>query len=107
MAAVIPGVVDLAQIQKLTSTADVTRFLHETVQRERAIDNELDRQLSKRTDLERNFLLLNTPTAEVKREIRLIPLCTGSRRSSAGPPGPFFLAGVHGGRPGTALPNGW
>lgn len=58
--------VDLSVINRLTNVSDVNKILHETVARERAIDSELDRQLSKRSDLERNFLLLNTPTAEVK-----------------------------------------
>ncbi len=57
--------VDLSLIYKLTNVNDVNRLLHETVAKERAVDLELDRQLSKRSDLERNFLLLNTPTAEV------------------------------------------
>lgn len=57
--------IDLNLIYKLTNVSDATKLLHETVSRERAIDQDLDRQLSKRSDLERNFLLLNTPTAEV------------------------------------------
>ncbi|KXZ41619.1 hypothetical protein GPECTOR_358g126 [Gonium pectorale] len=62
--------VDVNVIYKLTNIADVTRLLNETVARERAIDQDLDRQLSKRSDLERNFLLLNTPTAETLELVR-------------------------------------
>lgn len=86
-----PGPVDLAQIQRLTNIADVTRLLHETVVRERAIDAELDRQLSKRTDLERNFLLLNTPTAEARPRAAL-------SRAGQGP-WPAQAAGARGRRP--------
>jgi len=57
--------VDLALIHRLTNLSDINRLLHETVAKERAIDSELDQLLSKRADLERSFLLLNTPTAEV------------------------------------------
>ncbi|GFR44918.1 hypothetical protein Agub_g6003, partial [Astrephomene gubernaculifera] len=64
------SIVDLNHIYKLTNISDVTRLLHETVARERAIDQDLDRQLSKRNDLERNFLLLNTPTAETLELVR-------------------------------------
>lgn len=62
--------VDLSLIYKLTNVNDVNRLLHETVAKERAVDLELDRQLSKRSDLERNFLLLNTPTAETLELVR-------------------------------------
>ncbi|EFJ43661.1 component of oligomeric golgi complex 4 [Volvox carteri f. nagariensis] len=62
--------IDLNLIYKLTNVSDVTKLLHETVARERAIDQDLDRQLSKRSDLERNFLLLNTPTAETLELVR-------------------------------------
>jgi hypothetical protein len=56
--------VDVSLIARLTNLSDVTRLLHETHARERAIDSELDRLLNKRAELERSFLLLNTPTAE-------------------------------------------
>ncbi|GIL67932.1 hypothetical protein Vafri_21202, partial [Volvox africanus] len=62
--------IDLNLIYKLTNVSDATKLLHETVARERAIDQDLDRQLSKRSDLERNFLLLNTPTAETLELVR-------------------------------------
>ncbi|KAG2447879.1 hypothetical protein HYH02_007335 [Chlamydomonas schloesseri] len=62
--------VDLSVINRLTNISDVNKILHETVARERGIDSELDRQLSKRSDLERNFLLLNTPTAETLELVR-------------------------------------
>ena len=57
--------VDLALITRLTNLNDINKLLHETVAKERALDMELDQLLSKRADLERSFLLLNTPTAEV------------------------------------------
>lgn len=59
------SIVDINLIHRLTNLADINRLLHETVAKEHSIDHELDRLLSKRTDLERSFLLLNTPTSEV------------------------------------------
>lgn len=56
---------DLSLIHRLTNLTEINRLLHETVAKERGIDADLDRLLSKRTDLERSFLMLNTPTAEV------------------------------------------
>lgn len=56
---------DVAVIHKLTSLADVNRMLHESLAKERTIDSDLDRLLSKRVELERSFLLLNAPTVEV------------------------------------------
>jgi hypothetical protein len=61
-----PGDV-VALIHKLTNLNDINRLLHEVLQKERTVDNELDRLLSKRGELERNFLLLNAPTTEVRR----------------------------------------
>lgn len=58
------GAVDLALIHRLTNLNDINRILHETIAKERSIENELDQLLGKRVDLERSFLLLNTPTAE-------------------------------------------
>jgi hypothetical protein len=71
-------------VASVTSLADATRILHETVVQERAIDSELDRQLSRRSDLERNFLLLTTPTAEA-RPLASIPasLRTPCRRGDS------------------------
>lgn len=57
--------VDINLIHRLTNLNEINRILHETMARERNIDSELDKLLSKRADLERSFLLLNTPTAEV------------------------------------------
>ncbi len=59
-------VVDIALIHRLTNLNDINRILHETIAKERNIDVELDQLLSKRAELERSFLLLNTPTAEVR-----------------------------------------
>lgn len=58
--------IDLGAIHRLTNFSDIHRHLHEAISKERAIDAELDRLLSKRVELERSFLLLNTPTAEVR-----------------------------------------
>lgn len=60
-----PGDV-VAAIHKLTNLNDVNRLLHEVLQKERQVDGELDRLLGKRAELERNFLLLNAPTTEVR-----------------------------------------
>jgi hypothetical protein len=63
--ATVSTTVDLGLIHKLTNLSDINRILNETLAKERALDAELDQLLSKRADLERSFLLLNTPTAEV------------------------------------------
>lgn len=83
--------VDLALIQRLTNLNDINRILHETIAKERSIDNELDQLLSKRGDLERSFLLLNTPTAEVE--------------GRAGLSGPAHMHARH--LPRTAVPLMW
>lgn len=54
-----------SKLQQLTNLNDINRLLHETIAKERAIEAELDKQLSKRNDLERNILLLNAATSEV------------------------------------------
>uniref|UniRef100_A0A7S0RYR1 Conserved oligomeric Golgi complex subunit 4 n=1 Tax=Chlamydomonas leiostraca TaxID=1034604 RepID=A0A7S0RYR1_9CHLO len=56
--------IDINLIHRLTNLTEIQRHLHEVISKERAIDSELDRLLSKRAELERSFLLLNTPTAE-------------------------------------------
>jgi hypothetical protein len=53
------------QLASITNLNDCSRLLHETIAKERAIEAELDKQLSKRNDLERNILLLNATTSEV------------------------------------------
>jgi hypothetical protein len=58
--------VDLGLIHRLTDLNAINRILHEMVAKERAIDVELDQLLSKRSELEKRFLLLNAPTAEVR-----------------------------------------
>lgn len=64
-AAVANTNVDINLIHRLTNLNEINRLLHETIAKERTIDGELDKLLSKRAELERSFLLLNTPTAEV------------------------------------------
>jgi len=44
---------------------DITRVSHEVTAKERAVEHELDQLLSKRTDLEKRFLLLQAPITEV------------------------------------------
>eukprot|EP00798_Chlamydomonas_sp_ICE-L_P008858 gene8858-3742_t len=53
------------QIHRLTNLSEINRILHETIAKERAIDVDLDKLLSKRVELERSFLLLNSPTTEM------------------------------------------
>lgn len=57
--------VDMAVIRQLTNLNDINRLLHETIAKERGIDADLDRQLNKRSDIERSILLLNATTSEV------------------------------------------
>lgn len=54
-------------MQIVLSACSGARLLHETIAKERVIDAELDKLLGKRAELERTFLLLNTPTAEVSQ----------------------------------------
>ena len=67
--------VDLGLIHRLTNLADINRILHETIAKERSLDVELDQLLSKRAEIERSFLLLNAPTAEVCKMPALYALC--------------------------------
>lgn len=53
-------------IAKLTNLTEINRLLHETIAKEHATDAELDRQLHKRSDLERSILVLNASTSEVR-----------------------------------------
>lgn len=54
-----------SKLQQLTNLNDINRLLHETVAKERAIEAELDKQLSNRSELERSILLINASTSEV------------------------------------------
>ncbi|KAF6250525.1 component of oligomeric golgi complex 4, partial [Scenedesmus sp. NREL 46B-D3] len=58
------------QLASITNLNDCSRLLHETIAKERAIEAELDKQLSKRSDLERNILLLNATTSEMLELVR-------------------------------------
>jgi hypothetical protein len=49
----------------LTNLNDINRLLHETIAWERSIESDLDKQLGKRTELERDILQLNAATSEV------------------------------------------
>ena len=62
-------------IHRLTVLTDINRVLHETIAKERSIDADLDRLLLKRMELERSFLSLNTPTAEVQCCVRFDLFC--------------------------------
>jgi hypothetical protein len=79
-------VVDLALIHRLTNLNEINRILHETIAKERAVDVELDQLLSKRAELERSFLLLNTPTAEVRCRSGRGGRGSGCRAVGRGPP---------------------
>jgi len=59
--------VDSQKLHQLTNINDINRLLHETIAKERAIEADLDKQLSRRNDLERNILLLNATTSEVRQ----------------------------------------
>ena len=56
---------DLAIIRKLTSVADISRLLHDTLARERAVDQELEQLLGRRLQVEQGLLGLRGSTAEV------------------------------------------
>jgi hypothetical protein len=51
---------------KLSSLSDVTHALALSLARERAVDAELETVLSKRAELERSFLMLSAPAADVR-----------------------------------------
>ena len=57
---------DLAIIRKLTSVADISRLLHDTLARERAVDQELEQLLGRRVQVEQGLLGLRGSTAEVR-----------------------------------------
>lgn len=59
------GAADWDQLNSLTNLNDINRLLHETIAYERSIEADLDKQLGKRTDLEREILQLNAATSEV------------------------------------------
>lgn len=70
------GAVDNAsKLQQLTNLNEINRLLHETIAKERAIEAELDKQLSKRSELERNILLLNATTSEVRHSWLGLEVC--------------------------------
>lgn len=53
------------QLSSLTNQADINRLLHETIAWERSLEAELDKQLGRRSELERDILQLNAATSEV------------------------------------------
>lgn len=59
------GAADFAQLSSLTNLNDINRLLHETIAWERSIEADLDKQLGRRTELERDILQLNAATSEV------------------------------------------
>lgn len=54
-----------ADLSSLTNLTDINRLLHETIAWERSIEADLDKQLGRRTQLERDILQLNAATSEV------------------------------------------
>lgn len=52
-------------LSTLTNLTDINRLLHETIAWERSIEADLDKQLGRRTELERDILQLNAATSEV------------------------------------------
>jgi len=59
------GSADWNQLSSLTNLNDINRLLHETIAWERSIEADLDKQLGRRTELERDILQLNAATSEV------------------------------------------
>jgi hypothetical protein len=59
------GSADFTQLSSLTNLTDINRLLHETIAWERSIEADLDKQLGRRTELERDILQLNAATSEV------------------------------------------
>jgi hypothetical protein len=60
-----PLAADLSVVKQLVNFNDINKLLHETVARERAIDADLDKQLGRRAELEKQILMLNATTSEV------------------------------------------
>lgn len=60
------GSADFSQLNSLTNLTDINRLLHETIAWERSIEADLDKQLGRRTELERDILQLNAATSEVR-----------------------------------------
>ena len=61
-----PATIDLALIRKLTNVADINRLLHDTLAKERTVDQELEQLLGKRVEVEQGLLGLQASTAEVR-----------------------------------------
>lgn len=59
------GSADWNQLSSLTNLNDINRLLHETIAWERSIEADLDKQLGRRTELERDILQLNAATSEL------------------------------------------
>lgn len=57
---------DWTQLSSLTNQNEINRLLHETIAWERSIEADLDKQLGRRTELERDILQLNAATSEVR-----------------------------------------
>ena len=66
VAAGVPAAADLSVVKQLVNFNDINKLLHETVARERAIDADLDKQLGRRAELEKQILMLNATTSEVR-----------------------------------------
>ncbi|KAK9819498.1 hypothetical protein WJX81_007056 [Elliptochloris bilobata] len=56
---------DLALLRALTNVADINRLLHDTLAKERAVDQELEQLLGKRVQVEQGLLGLRGSTAEL------------------------------------------
>ncbi|KAK9800868.1 hypothetical protein WJX73_002883 [Symbiochloris irregularis] len=59
----------LQQVSKLTSIQDINRLLNETAAKERALDEELEQLLNKRSLLEKNVSSLNASTVQVLERV--------------------------------------
>ena len=70
-----PATTDLALIRKLTNVADINRLLHDTLAKERTVDQELEQLLGKRVEVEQGLLGLQASTAEVRTFNQLPKLC--------------------------------
>lgn len=62
--------IDLSVISKLTNLNEINRLLHETLAKERTVQNNLDQLLTRRGEVERNVLVLNATSSETLELVR-------------------------------------
>ena len=71
---------DIGAVEKITSLADISRLLQETLARERGLEAELDQLLNRRGDVEQSLLALHASSRDVSA-LSLYPIIDQAVRS--------------------------